>query len=120
MTAAFVQKQALVKTRTGRLVLVPDDSDGGVGRELRNHAIAEATRLPAGGFWDLTPCTAFALASIVARCWSSPPGALGVISETAPFRAKRKWPAQAMLSVATTSSRFSSRDVGILGALLGN
>jgi hypothetical protein len=43
MTAAFVQKQALVKTRTGRLVLVPDDSDGGVGRELRNHAIAKAT-----------------------------------------------------------------------------
>jgi hypothetical protein len=38
MTAAFVQKQARVKTRTGRLVLVPDDSDGGVGRELRNHA----------------------------------------------------------------------------------
>jgi hypothetical protein len=38
MTAAFVQKPALVKTRTGRLVLVPDDSDGGVGRELRNHA----------------------------------------------------------------------------------
>jgi hypothetical protein len=41
MTATFVQKPALVKTRTGRLVLVPDDSDGGVGRELRNHAEAE-------------------------------------------------------------------------------
>jgi hypothetical protein len=38
MTAASVQKQVRVKTRTGRLVLVPDDSDGGVGRELRNHA----------------------------------------------------------------------------------
>jgi len=37
---SLVQKQALVKTRTGRLVLVPDDSDGGVGRELRNHANA--------------------------------------------------------------------------------
>jgi hypothetical protein len=41
MTAAFVQRQARVKTRTGRLVLVPDDSDRGVCRELRNHAEAE-------------------------------------------------------------------------------
>jgi integrase len=37
MTAAFVQRQARVKARTGRLVLVPDDSDRGVCRELRNH-----------------------------------------------------------------------------------
>jgi hypothetical protein len=45
MTAAFVQKQARVETRIGRLVLVPCESGLGVCRDARISRIAGAADL---------------------------------------------------------------------------